>query len=290
MYVEYPLMILGGTGGLVVQDLPGLMTESSWVQVPLVAGHVFLSMELYSAVFKKMRWRFSPSFRGDVKLSVPGDLSQLASGYSRPVLATTMEVNPKSATKTTNLLKLLSAEHILVITLSPLTVSLLSDSSSPSCSFPVCPYSVIPMALFWACVTKTRQCNTYTHSQTPGYKQWKLCMHTCSLHSIQTDWHAIRDKLTMYIEWTNVGLIFQNLHVTLCQWEEKCLYMCIRTGLEVADGLTTLYGYLHNVDNQPTVLNHFLYIWPETSLLQISQGHRRWGSSGCDSLSLYKAK
>ena len=38
---------------------------------------------------------FTTSFGGDVKPSVPGDLAQLASGYSRPSLATTIVVNPK---------------------------------------------------------------------------------------------------------------------------------------------------------------------------------------------------
>ena len=38
---------------------------------------------------------FTASFGGDVKPSVPGDLARLASGYSRPSLATTIVVDPK---------------------------------------------------------------------------------------------------------------------------------------------------------------------------------------------------
>ena len=50
---------------------------------------------VHSALPHQMRRCFTASFGGDVKPSVPGDLGRLASGYSRPSLATTIVVNPK---------------------------------------------------------------------------------------------------------------------------------------------------------------------------------------------------
>ena len=47
------------------------------------------------ALLHQMRRCFTVSFGGDVKPSVPGDQARLASGYSRPSLASTIVVNPK---------------------------------------------------------------------------------------------------------------------------------------------------------------------------------------------------
>ena len=88
---------IGGTGGLMVKTrAPNLVGSQG------LSGHVSLSLlfNLSALEFTQLfliNGGVSPhtSYGGDVKSPVLGDLAQLGYGYSGPLLATIIVVNPK---------------------------------------------------------------------------------------------------------------------------------------------------------------------------------------------------